>query len=121
MRATGDPALTSRNINEPVRRHPRALFSVPMRLRHLMAGGIRTARGITLDISEGGVGALVQGDLRLGETVELDLQLPEKFLSAVAIVRHTSSIRSGFEFLGMNLEERQQIAKACVEHQLKPS
>jgi c-di-GMP-binding flagellar brake protein YcgR len=81
-----------------------------------MAGGISATRGITLDISEAGLGALVQGDLRLGETVEIDLQLPEHSLSAIAIVRHTSSVRSGFEFLGMTPEERLQIARACGQH-----
>ena len=102
--------------NEPVRKHSRALLSVPLRLRHLMGGGIQTSRGITLDISEGGIGALVQGDLRLGETVELDLQLPGRLLNAIAIVRHTSNVRSGFEFLGMTAEERLQIANTCGRH-----
>jgi hypothetical protein len=59
---------------------------------------------------------LVQGDLRLGETVEIDLHLPENTLSAVAIVRHTSTVRSGFEFLGMTPEERLQIANTCGRH-----
>lgn len=99
--------------NGPTRRHHRALLSVPFQLRHLTAGGIRTSRGITLDISEGGLGALVQGDLRLGEAVEIDLQLPGQTLSTAAIVRHTSSVRSGFEFLGMTTEERLQIAISC--------
>jgi hypothetical protein len=104
--------------NEGVRRCPRTLFSVPIRLHHLIPGGISTTRGITLDISEGGLGALVQGDLRLGETVEIDLQLPGNSLSTVAIVRHTSNVRSGFEFLGITPEERLQIAKTCGRHLL---
>jgi PilZ domain len=91
------------------RRHPRALFSVPVTLYHLMPGGVQTSRGISLDISEAGLGALVQGDLRVGETVEIDLPLSERMLNAVAIVRHTSSMRSGFEFLGLTPEERVQI------------
>ena len=95
-----------------IRRHPRALFSVPITLRYLMAGGIRTSRGISLDISEEGLGAIVQGDLCLGETVEIDLRMPENPLSTVAIVRHTSSVRSGFEFLGLTPEERRQIMES---------
>lgn len=91
------------------RRHPRALFSVPITLHRLRAGGVRTSRGITLDISEGGIGALVQGDLIVGETVEIDLPLPGSALSLVAIVRHTANARSGFEFLGLKPEERVQI------------
>lgn len=78
---------------------------------------MQTSRGITLDISEGGFGALVQGDLRLGETVEIDLQFVERPMSAVAIVRHTSHIRSGFEFLGLTAEERGQITSVCAHQQ----
>lgn len=96
----------------PVRRHPRTLFSVPLMLRHLGVGGIRSLRGISLDIGEGGLGAIVQGDLRVGEMVEIDVHIPEYPLSAVAIVRHASSVRSGFEFLGLTAEERQQITNA---------
>jgi hypothetical protein len=57
------------------------------------------------------MGALVQGDLRLGEAVEVDLQLDEQVFNAVAIVRHTSRVRCGFEFLGMTSEERAQISE----------
>jgi hypothetical protein len=93
----------------PVRRYPRTLFTVPLMLRHLGTGGIRLLRGISLDIGEGGLGAIVQGDLRIGEMVEVDVRIPERPLSAVAIVRHTSSVRSGLEFLGLTPEERQHI------------
>ena len=67
------------------------------------------SRGISLDISEGGIGALVQSDLIVGETVEIDLPLTRGVLSLVAIVRHTSNTRSGFEFLGLKQDERLQI------------
>lgn len=104
------PAMTYGR--ECLRRHARALFSVPITLHHLMPGGVRTSRGVSLDISEAGLGALVEGDLRVGETVEIDLPLPKSLLSAVAIVRHTSSTRSGFEFLGLTPEERMEITAA---------
>ena len=95
-----------------VRRHPRGLFSVPITLRHLTGGGLLATRGITLDISEGGLGALVQGNLYLGETVAIDFLLNGCPVSAVAIVRHTSHIQTGFEFLGLTPDERQQITSA---------
>jgi hypothetical protein len=98
--------------HECARRHPRALFSVPVTLHHLMPGGIRASHGITLDISEGGLGALVQAGLRVGDTVEIDFPLPDCTLSTVAIVRHTSSVSSGFEFVGLTAEERSQIMSA---------
>ena len=94
---------------EFARRHRRELFTVPVTFRHLTGRGVRTSHGISLDISEGGIGALVQGSLRVGETVAIDLLLLECTLRAVAIVRHTSNLSSGFEFVGLTPEERLQI------------
>ena len=93
-----------------VQRHPRVLYSIPLTLHHLADGGVRSSHGITLDISESGLGALVQGQLEVGDMVKIGLPLPDSPLNAVAIVRHTSPLRSGFEFLGLTLEERQRIA-----------
>lgn len=103
------PAIESHELNLSSRRHARMLFSVPITLHHLCRGGVRASHGISLDLGEGGLGAIVQGDVHVGDTVAIDLQLSEQFLSTVAIVRHTSSVRSGFEFVGLTPEERLQI------------
>ena len=66
-------------------------------------------RGIGLDLGEGGLGALVQGDVQVGETVAIDLRLSEQQITTVAIVRHTSNVSSGFEFVGLTPEERLRI------------
>jgi hypothetical protein len=105
-------AIESHHKNAPFRRHPRALFSVPITLHHLSPGGIRTTPGISLDLGEGGLGAIVQGEVGVGDTVGIDLRLSERLLTTVAIVRHTSSVRSGFEFVGLTPEERLQITNA---------
>lgn len=112
MRSRIHPLLEANGADASLRRHPRALFSVPITLRHLSRGGIRTTRGVSLDLGEGGLGAIVQGELLVGETVTIDLRLSEHALSTVAIVRYTSSVRSGFEFLGLTVEERLQITNA---------
>jgi c-di-GMP-binding flagellar brake protein YcgR len=104
-----DISLRPAGTNRYVQRHQRILFSVPITFRYMMAGVLRTSQGISLDISEGGLGALVKSGLRIGETVKIDLPLPGAMLSTVAIVRHTSSGRSGFEFLGLTAEERSRI------------
>ena len=100
--------------DRPVQRFPRALFSVPLTLRHLAVGGIRASLGVSLDISEGGLGAIVREGLRVGEMVEFQVQLPGRVLNTVAIVRYTTSVRSGFEFVGLTSQERQQIASATA-------
>jgi len=110
MRVDGYPRPVTANAYRHARQHTRSLFSVPITVHHLVAGGVRASRGISLDISEGGMGAVVQGDLMVGEAVEIDLPLPGSGLSLVAIVRYNSNIGSGFEFLGLKQEERLQIS-----------
>lgn len=97
-----------------VRRHTRTLFSVPIVLRHLTRNEIQVTKGISLDISEGGVGALVQGELRIGETVEIDIQLREHLLQTAAIVRHSCSVRSGLEFMGLTAAQRERITNVVA-------
>jgi PilZ domain len=103
--------LTPRqNCAKGSQRHPRLLFSVPVMLYHLVPGGMRFTHGVTLNISEGGLGALVKGSLEVGATVSLEFELPDYNLKAVGIVRHSSSARSGFEFVRLTREGRRRIA-----------
>ena len=93
------------------RKHARSLFSVPFELRQLAGPSPYPLHAISLDISEGGLGALVQGNLKIGETVQVDLPLAEKTIHIVAVVRHTSALRSGFEFLRLSDSDRKQITQ----------
>ncbi len=93
------------------RRHPRLLFSVPFELKPLAAPEPSPIHAISLDISQSGLGALVQGNLNVGDSVQVDLPLGDKTLRIVAVVRHTSVLRSGFEFLGLSELDRQQITQ----------
>ena len=105
---------SSRWENGYVRRHPRLPFSVPITLHHLKVGGTRTFAGMSLDLSEGGFGVLVNGHLSEGETVEVDLPLAPNLPNLIAIVRYSSSERSGLEFLGLTPEERMEISTATA-------
>ena len=109
------PAIEPRDVNLSLRHHPRILFSVPITVRHLCRGGVRTTRGVSLDLGGGGLGAIIQGDVHVGETVAIDFRLSDQLLNTVAIVRHTSNIRSGFEFVGLTPEERLQITSVIGE------
>jgi hypothetical protein len=104
------PGVKPHGVPEVFRQHPRVLFSIPITLRHLCGGGIRSTHGISLDLGEGGLGAIVQGEVYVGETVAIDFRLSDQPVTTVAIVRHTSNVRSGFEFVGLTPEERLQIA-----------
>lgn len=103
------PATPTHQSYDSPRHHPRTLFSIPIKVRHLSADGVRRTHGISLDLGEGGLGAIVEGEVYVGETVAIDFQLSDQPVTAVAIVRHTSHVRSGFEFVGLTQEERLQI------------
>ena len=100
------------------RRHPRMPFSVPVKLHHLKAGVTWTSVGMSLDIGEGGFGALVNGNLRAGETLEVELPLLENNLQLIAIVRYCSDFGCGLEFLGLTPEERLQITDYTTTREL---
>ena len=105
----------TQTIKHPAtRRHTRFLFSVPVMLRYLLPEGLRTTRGMSVDISEGGMAAVVQAGLHVGETVEVNLALPSSPLHTLAIVRYVAGGRSGFEFLGLTMEQRSKISHATV-------
>jgi hypothetical protein len=105
------PAIEPHETSVSFRRYRRSLFSAPIAVHHLCEGGVRTSRGISLDLGEGGLGAIVQGTVHVGDTVAIDLQLSQQLFTTVAVVRHASNVRSGFEFVGLTLEERLQITR----------
>jgi c-di-GMP-binding flagellar brake protein YcgR len=93
------------------RKHPRSLFSIPFELRQLAGPAPYPLHAISLDLSEGGLGALVQGNLKVGEAVQVDLPLANQTIRIVAVVRYTSALRSGFEFLRISDGDRKQITR----------
>jgi hypothetical protein len=97
-----------------VRRHPRTLFSVPITLDFGSGHEVRSTHGISLDISEGGLGVLLQAKLEVGETVAVHLPLPKHYLTTVAVVRHSSKLLSGLEFVGLTPDQWSQIAIAST-------
>ena len=97
-----------------VRRHHRTLFSVPITIEPVSGSGTRSTHGISLDISEGGLGALVPANLRVGDTVAVHLPLPNHDLTTVAVVRHSSKQRSGLEFVGITPDQWSQLAMAST-------
>jgi PilZ domain len=53
----------------------------------------------------------VQGNLKVGEAVQVDLPLANRTIRIVAVVRYTSALRSGFEFLSLSDNDRKQITR----------
>ena len=89
------------------RRHDRYRFSAPITV-HL--NGRSAVRGMSLEISESGMSALIGDALVVGETVELD---PVAGNRVSALVRRQSGKIYGFEFLNLAPEQIQRIVEIC--------
>jgi hypothetical protein len=89
------------------RRRPRYLFSAAMTIRS--ADG-KAMPGISVEISESGLSAMVSGLLRTGEMVELE---PVAGGRTKALVRHRLGRLYGFEFVKLTEEQAGRIAENC--------
>lgn len=89
------------------RRHDRYRFSAPITV-HLNGGS--ALPGISLEISESGMSALIGATLVVGTTVELE---PVAGSRVSALVRRHSGKIHGFEFLNLTFAQIHQIAEVC--------
>jgi TonB family protein len=89
-------------------RHP---INVPLDLITLRCGVPENLPGRCTDLSEAGVGAVVAGELAVGQPVAVELRLPNVGVPvrARAVVRYQSRLRCGFEFVGVSVEQREMI------------
>ena len=99
------------------RRHPRFLLSTPLTARKFRSPRSRVTRGITLEISAGGLSAVLCGPPPVGERVSVRLQLPDASLEARAVVRHSNAARTGFEFLKLSRTSQRRI-ETCIQRSL---
>jgi len=102
-------ALDRSQTYEVRRREKRYVSSMTATLQRFLRFGPFITRGMTLDISMGGMSALVCGAPRVGETVVIGLSLADANVEMLASVRHSSDARSGFEFYPLSWIARQGI------------
>jgi TonB family protein len=95
----------------PRRGFPRFPVKVPLDVIALRSGVPQNLPGRCTDVSEGGVGAMVAGELAAGQQVAVELRLPNVGLPlrARALVRYQDKVRCGFEFVGLAAEQREMI------------
>ena len=65
--------------------------------------------GMTIEVSEAGMSAILPVELPVGETVELHINLPFGEVDMQAVVRERNAFRHGFEFADHKVA-RQRIA-----------
>ncbi len=97
------------------RRRLRYPVLVPLDVTVLRSGIPDTLPGRSVDLGEGGVAAMLAGELLPGESVGIEIHLPvgSKPLRARALVRHHDRLRAGMEFVGLTSEQQAAI-QICV-------
>lgn len=94
----------------PRRRDPRRMAGLPVDVTVVRAEVSDQLPGRCLNVSARGIGAVLPGVLRAGESVRIELALPMKERwQASAIVRHSKRLDHGFEFTGLTGEQQQQL------------
>src|SRR4029077_13094667 len=84
------------------RRLPRYRVQSPLDVTVLRSGIPDTLPGRSLNLCEGGIAAILAGDVLPGETVGIEIKLPLVAgdpLRARGRVRHYDKLRSGMEFV----------------------
>jgi hypothetical protein len=96
------------------RQFPR--FRTEMKVDVFKRGVDRALKGSVLDISEGGLGTQVIGDLNVGDevTVEVSGAPLLRPVRTTAAVRNRSGARCGLQFAALSREQRTMITAACL-------
>lgn len=112
----------------PRRRRSRYRVQAPLDVTVLRSGIPDTLPGRSVNLGEGGVAAVIAGELLPGEAVGVEIHLPTAAepLRTRAMVKHHDRLRSGMEFLGLSLAQKAAIrawvkeAKAELETGVPP-
>ena len=107
--ATGTQAL---KWDQPSRRRGlRYNVQAQLDVTVLRSGIPDTLPGRSVNLGEGGLAAVLAGELSPGEAVGVEIRLPQRpeFLRTRALVRHHDKLRSGMEFVGLSTEQQAAI------------
>jgi TonB family protein len=105
-------ATSAQGWDQPSRRRRlRYRVQAPLDVTVLRSGIPDTLPGRSVNLGEGGVGAVLAGELLPGEAVGVEIRLPLAAdpLRSRALVRHYDKLRSGLEFVGLSVEQQAAI------------
>jgi TonB family protein len=104
------------------RRGLRYRVQAPLDVTVLRSGIPDTLPGRSVNLGEGGVAAVLAGELLPGEAVGVEIQLPllADPLRTRALVRHHDKLRSGLEFVGLSVEQQAAIRDWAGEAKAEP-
>jgi hypothetical protein len=93
------------------RRAPRFKIEVPI---CVYARNSAVVRGMTVDLSESGISAMLKEEVPVGEVVRLEFALPFGLVEAHAMVRQRNAFRYGFQFIEAS-SAKDLIGQTCRE------
>lgn len=104
------------------RRGLRYRVQAPLEVTVLRSGIPDTLPGRSVNLGEGGMAAVLAGELLAGETVGVEIRLPMAAdpLRTRALVRYHDKLRSGMEFVGLSLEQQAAIRDWAGEVKAEP-
>ena len=113
-------ASAAQNVNYdgPSRRRvPRFRMHVPVDVTVLRSGSFETLPGRAFNVCEGGIGAMVAGELRTGESAAVEIQLSDvcEPLCTRVTVRYQDRLRCGLEFAAISADQRAIIRNLSME------
>ncbi|MGA8214879.1 MAG: TonB family protein [Candidatus Sulfotelmatobacter sp.] len=99
------------------RRGVRYRVQAPLDVIVLRSGIPQTLPGRSVNLGEGGVSAVLAGELLPGEAVGVEIRLPRVAdpLRTRALVRHHDELRSGLQFIGLSVERQAAIRAWAAE------
>jgi TonB family protein len=116
-------AAETQALDQPSRRRAlRYRVQAPLDVTVLRSGIPDTVPGRSVNLGEGGVAAVLAGELLPGEAVGVEIQLPQASdpLRTRALVRHHDRLHSGMEFVGLSAEQRAAILDWAGEAKAEP-
>jgi TonB family protein len=104
------------------RRELRYRVQAPLDVTVLRSGIPDTVPGRSVNLGEGGVAAVLAGELLPGEAVGIEIRLSPASgpLRTRALVRHHDKLRSGMEFVGLSPEQQAAIRIWAGETKAEP-
>ena len=105
------PSLVSAFDSASRRGFERYPIDVLLDVVALRSGIPNNMPGRCCDLSETGLGAVIAGELVAGQSVAVELRLPNVGLPvrARALVRYQEKLRCGLQFVGLSVEQREKI------------
>jgi PilZ domain len=97
------------------RRFPRYPADIRISIQLFRPTGTVSLWGRSTELGEDGIGCTLTGEVEPGEVVSMELQLPTAIypIKLRALARYRSGLRHGFEFLALNIEQKDALQRAC--------